>query len=73
MKAEDKWAVPLTHDEHINGVERVGSKREFAWFQSRGVNCLELAKALWASRGNVDAMERIVKAHRGAALKDNTP
>lgn len=63
LKSTDKWAVPLTHDEHINGVERVGSKKEFEWFTARGVNPIELAKALWANRGDLEAMEKVIAAH----------
>jgi hypothetical protein len=66
LKAEDKWAVPLTRDEHINGVERVGSKREFDWFRVRGINCLDLAAALWAAFPDEAKMLRVLNAHRGS-------
>jgi hypothetical protein len=64
MKAEDKWALPLTHDEHINGVERVGSKNEFKWFQDRGINCLDLATALWTAFPDEVKMLNVLTAHR---------
>lgn len=71
LKAEDRWAVPLTPDEHVPGVHRVGSKQEFKWFMDRGINPLELASALWANRSDLDAMERVVQAHRAAKEDHN--
>lgn len=68
QKAEDKWALPLTAGEHVldaDCVHRVGSKKEFEWFMSRGINPIELASALWANRGDRGQMERVVAAHRG--------
>jgi hypothetical protein len=64
MRAEDKWALPLTHDEHINGVERTGSKNEFKWFMDRGINPLDLATALWAAFPDETKMLNILTAHR---------
>lgn len=62
LKAEDRWAVPLTHEEHME-LHRVGSKREFAWFASRGINCMALARALW-NRRRLEAMLKVLEAHR---------
>jgi hypothetical protein len=64
LKAEDRWAIPITREEHM-AVHRFGSKREFLWFRAEhGINCLELARALWLNRGDLDAMRRVVAAHR---------
>ena len=65
MKAADKWTVPMCHDHHINGVERVGSKREAHWFKIRGIDCLTLAAGLYANRHSVEAMLKVLEAHRG--------
>lgn len=64
LRATDRWAIPITRDEH-NAIERLGSRQEFAWFLARGINCLELATALWNARGDDEAMLRVLQAHRG--------
>lgn len=54
MKAEDRWAVPLTWAEHTHSVDcvhSVGAKAEFEWFVQRGVpDVRALATALWEAR-----------------------
>lgn len=65
-KATDKWGVPLNWDDHLNGVERVGARRELEWFQARGIaDPYELAAALWRATGDLERMRRIVLAHMG--------
>ena len=68
MRATDKWAVPLCHEDHINGVERVGSRNEVAWFRKHGVSPLDLAAGLWAVTGNLDAMQAVMLAHKQSLL-----
>lgn len=63
LKAEDRWALPLTRDEHRQ-VHTRGSKMEFEWFKSRGVNCLDLAAALWRAFPDEEKMLRVLQAHR---------
>ncbi|MFM7010620.1 MAG: hypothetical protein ACKO0Z_15045 [Betaproteobacteria bacterium] len=65
LKSSDKWAVPQCNDCHINGVERVGTRNELAWFKTRGVDALSLASALWHSTGDIPKMTRIVIEHHG--------
>lgn len=60
MRSTDKWAVPLCHEHHINGVERFGSKMEASWFKAKGVNPLNLAKDLWGATGDIEAMWKII-------------
>lgn len=44
LKATDKWAVPLSREAH-EAVERVGSRKEEAWFRDRGIaNVAQLAE-----------------------------
>lgn len=68
MKATDKWGLPLTYENHLNGVERVGARRELEWFQARGIEDPHgLAKALWDASGDLPRMRAIVLAHMGRA------
>ena len=63
MRSTDKWGVPLCHECHINGVEKVGSRKEVRWFQDRGIDCLVFASALWANGYDLKAMEKVWIAH----------
>ncbi len=64
MRSSDKWAVPLCHEHHINGVERIGSRKEISWFRERGIWPISLAKDLWANRHDLRAMECVLGEHR---------
>lgn len=64
MRSPDRYAVPLCHDHHINGVERVGSRNEIEWFAKRGVQALDLAAALWGSTGDLAKMTAIVVTNK---------
>jgi len=64
MKATDRWAVPLTHDEHMN-LHTYGSRLELDWFAKHGVNDpYGLAKELWACSGDLLAMRRAIGRFR---------
>lgn len=63
MRSTDKWGVPLCHDCHINGVEKTGSRNEIKWFQTRGIDCLALATALWANRHDFSLMKKVRDTH----------
>lgn len=59
-RASDKWAVPLTRDEHME-LHTIGSKRELEWFQSKGLSDpYGLAEGLWALTGNLYEMDRLI-------------
>lgn len=62
LKATDRWALPLTWDEHLE-IHRYGSRKEEAWFAERGIDCYALANALWQNRHDIEAMERVLAAH----------
>lgn len=63
LKAEDRWALPLTRDEHRQ-VHTRGSKHEFEWFKERrGINCLDLAAALWSAFPDEKKMLLVLNAH----------
>jgi len=64
-KSTDRWAVPLTRDEH-DEVHKVGSRKEFAWFQDRGIDCYGLASALWTNTGDLERMDKIIEGNRPA-------
>jgi len=61
MKATDRWAVPLTRDEHWL-IHEIGSRMEEQWFYERGIDIIDIANRLWAARGNIDAMRRVIQA-----------
>lgn len=63
MRSRDKWAVPLTRDEHDH-LEAQGSRNELAWFKKNGIeNPYELASALWKASPNLETMTNIIHAH----------
>ncbi len=64
QRSTDKWAIPLCHDDHINGVEKVASTKEIQWFEERGIQSLELARALWANRHDLKAMLSVLNTHK---------
>lgn len=64
MRAPDKFAIPLCGDDHMFGadpVEKHGRAGELTWFEKRGIDPIALSKALWAARGNLEAMQRVWK------------
>lgn len=64
MRSTDKYLVPLCHEHHIHGVERVSSSQEAAFFKKHGIpEPLDLAAALHAASPNVVQMHRIIEAH----------
>jgi hypothetical protein len=62
LRASDKWALPLTPEEH-RSVHKVGSRREADWFRVRGIDCYHLAAALWSNRHDLQAMYRVLLVH----------
>lgn len=70
LRSSDKWAVPLCgpQSQDCHGeIERHGSKNEIDWFNSFGVDPHELARGLWANKGDREAMLRVLLAHREQA------
>lgn len=64
MRSPDRWAVPLAHWRHME-LHNLGSRNEYAYFmENGGLDPYALAVALWASRGNLVAMSRILVAHQ---------
>ena len=59
IKATDRWAIPLTRGEHID-IHKISGRQERDYLVDRGVNPLELARALWEATGDLDRMTAIV-------------
>lgn len=60
QRNDDRWAIPLCvehHDQQYpDSVHRAGD--EEGWLASKGIDGRALARALWAVRGDLDAMQR---------------
>lgn len=70
MRSTDKYLLPLCHEDHINGVEKVSSARETSWFKAHGIDePLDLAAALYAASPDVAKMTKIIIAHRENAAE----
>ena len=71
-KPLDKTAVPLCalhHGYSADGVHRVGTRQEQAWFLARGVNALDLATALWLNSHDEQRMLNVIEAHWERAVR----
>lgn len=63
-RSGDNWLVPLCgHLEgHHQGPESVhASGNERVWFEAFGLDGNAIAEALWAARGDLEAMQRIAR------------
>lgn len=73
LKAVDRLAVPLCWECHAD-LHRYGSRREFGWFDTRGLNPYLLANALWNKsrdrdeENSIEDMAAIVEMHKRNAL-----
>lgn len=64
MRATDRWAVPLTHDEHMD-LHTFGSRLEREWFANRGIDDpYGMARELWAYSDDHAAMCRVMVRFR---------
>lgn len=64
LRATDRWTVPLTRHEHDELHRKVhNEKQEEAWFKERGIDCYELADALWHSNHDLESMQKVFVAH----------
>jgi len=75
MKAEDRYTIPLCRDHHTTGRDAVHKKgtADYEGYLTKtwGILGRELADALWAVRGDLDAMQRVVfRARQSANLKE---
>ena len=63
MKSPDRWVVPLVRWRHEE-LHRLGSRHEFEFFMSQGINPYNLAWALWINTGNLATMGRVLVAQQ---------
>lgn len=69
MKSPDRFAVPLVHWRHME-LHSLGSRNERAYFEEQGIDPYALAEALWANRGDIARLARVLTAHQmQASLK----
>lgn len=64
-KADDRWVLPLTAEEHRTGPHaqhRTGAERK--WWDDQGIDATTLANDLWRVSGDREAAERIIKEIR---------
>ena len=66
QKVANRWTLPLCHECHLHGVEKVGSRQEPAWFRERGILCMDLAAALHANAHSLEAMIAVMASHKGS-------
>lgn len=64
-KSSDKWALPL--DLRCHALLHAAGDED-AFLSRHGIDGRALATALWAARGDVEAMKRVVFRARQAAL-----
>lgn len=69
----DKWAIPLCHWKchenapdslHLSGRRGIDEEE---WLMQRGIDGRALARALWAVRGDFEAMHRVIFRTRQVA------
>ena len=68
FRATDRWSLPLFWTRH-DDLERLGSRREPAFFHERGLDPYALAAALWANTGDAARMARVIVAHQQEAIR----
>lgn len=66
-KAHDKFTVPLTAAEHLDGEDAQHKSNERAWWEKHGIDPLQVAAALWMVSGDEEAGERIIHEFRKKA------
>lgn len=59
-RPSDKWTVPLCHNDH-QGPDGQHASGEKAWWDEKGIDPLALAAALFASSGDEEAGETIIR------------
>jgi hypothetical protein len=59
-KPEDRWALPLCRDDHLNARHAQHKRSEEAFWQALGINPLLVCQHLYAQRGDLVAMRAVV-------------
>jgi hypothetical protein len=68
LKATDRWCVPLCRAHH-DELEALGSRKEPGFFHDRAIDHVGLALGLWNVSPNVEAMWRVLEAHKQDACR----
>lgn len=63
-KSDDKWTVPLCADEHLFGKNAQHKQNERAYWESKGIDPVAVAAALYVWSGDLEAGEEIVREFR---------
>lgn len=63
-KPDDRFAVPLHHEEHLNGPDAQHKSNERDWWRKRRIDPLAVANALYCVTGDDQAGEMIIQAWR---------
>jgi hypothetical protein len=58
-KPEDRWALPLCRDDHLNARHAQHKRNEAEFWQALGINPLLVATRLYAQRGDLVAMRAV--------------
>ncbi|WP_339501002.1 MULTISPECIES: hypothetical protein [Pseudomonas] len=58
-KPEDRWALPLCRDDHLNARHAQHRRGEDAFWQALGINPLLVCERLYARRGDLVAMRAV--------------
>lgn len=58
-KPEDRWALPLCRDDHLNARHAQHRRGEDAFWQALGINPLLVCERLYAKRGDLVAMRAV--------------
>ncbi len=61
-KPSDQWTVPLCDRDHRTGPDAQHNSNERDWWLNKGVDPLIIAALLYASSGDVDAGEQIIRS-----------
>lgn len=59
-RPDDKWALPLCRDDHLNARHAQHKRSEEAFWASLGINPLIVCERLYAQRGDLVAMRAVV-------------
>lgn len=67
-KADDRWTLPLTAEEHRTGPDaQHKTGHEKTWWEARGIDATTLANDLWRVSGDSEAAELIIATATGNA------
>lgn len=69
LRSPDKFALPMCMEgfsgkTDCHGQVQRKSKYELEWFKRHGIDALALCYALWGSKHSVEAMQKVLMAHK---------